>query len=121
MLSDPRRPRFRFSLRTLLVVVTLLGAALGWAGWQWRIVQERVAAATWIAENDGQFGEYTGEPLPWIRRILGDQPFAYEIILADEPTEARKEELRRIFPECKIGWLVWINDNTATYRSLPRP
>jgi hypothetical protein len=45
--KPPKRKRrwFQFSLRTLLIVVTMLAAACGYVAWQAKIVQERTAVA----------------------------------------------------------------------------
>jgi hypothetical protein len=77
--------RLAFSLRTLLVLVTLVGALCGWLGGQWRIVLERRAALdAWgssaiivVKGAGGQEYEFgTGpEPAPGINgRPLGRRP-----------------------------------------------
>jgi hypothetical protein len=45
----PKRRWFQFSLRTLLIGVTLLAVPLGYVGWQAKIVRERQA---WIANPE---------------------------------------------------------------------
>ena len=47
--DPPKRKRrwFQFSLRTLMIVVTLLAVPLGYVGWQAKIVRER----TWLVDN----------------------------------------------------------------------
>ena len=51
--AKPRRRWFRFSMRTLLIVVTVLSVPLGWIGW--RLGQERREQATiaWVEEMGG--------------------------------------------------------------------
>jgi hypothetical protein len=41
MTEPPKRRRFQFRLRTLLIGVTLLAVPLGYVGWQVKIVRER--------------------------------------------------------------------------------
>src|SRR6185436_12131025 len=72
----------RFSLRTLFVVVTAMGAGLEWLVSEWRVIQQRNEIATWIDERNKEelpgscylgvhyFGR---ESVPWFRWMLGDQ------------------------------------------------
>jgi hypothetical protein len=74
-----RRHRLRFSLRTLLVLMTVLGTALGWLGWQVQIVRERKAVLREIERIGGPLGfEYFG---------LGDEEFS----LIDGSAELSRE------------------------------
>ena len=41
MTPVPKRPSFRFSLRTMFVAVTAACIALGWLAWQVRIVRHQ--------------------------------------------------------------------------------
>jgi len=50
MTSTPKRRWFRFSLRTLFVVVTVLGI---WLGWNAEIVRERTAMRNTIRRSGG--------------------------------------------------------------------
>ena len=79
MTAYRRRWPFRFSLRTMLVVVSLLGC---WLGWERHIVSRRAGERRAIEKAGGTF--YTGEfvpgpfprrpkPVSWIRRLLGDE------------------------------------------------
>src|SRR5262249_51539192 len=64
----PSRRWLRYSLRTLLVLVTVFCV---WLGWQANIVQKRKAA---IAELEGAGGIVTPEPaLPFWRYWMGDK------------------------------------------------
>jgi hypothetical protein len=51
--AEPRRRWFRFSLRLLLIVVTVLAVPLGWIGWELRQVRREQATITWIVETGG--------------------------------------------------------------------
>jgi hypothetical protein len=47
-----RRRFLRFSLRTLLIAVTVAGAAVGWVVWQRQIVRDRWAMRSWLKSQD---------------------------------------------------------------------
>jgi hypothetical protein len=57
--TKPRR-WFRFRLRTLLVMVTLLSVPLGWAGWELDQRRREKATIAWVEEMGG----YVGSPWP---------------------------------------------------------
>jgi hypothetical protein len=42
---------FQFSLRTLMIVITLLAVPLAYVGWQAKIVRERKAMLEFIRQN----------------------------------------------------------------------
>lgn len=114
----PKRRWLRFSLRTLLVVVTVLGV---WMGRQLSWVRERDALLeevlargdAWIDDTPAHWQTPARMPLGW--RLFGAQPLATiwilnkgfdkgETLVADEflmgSTEARR--LRAAFPEAYI-------------------
>lgn len=119
MNDKPRRRWFRFSLRTLLVVVTLMGV---WLGWVTSVVRERRAALQEIRANPAYFittaetwaQRYppASTPSPWVqpparislvRTWLGDeaiQDIAYSWYPA--PTPAELDRWKRIFPEADV-------------------
>ena len=79
-MTAPRRRWSRFSLRTMLVVVTLVG---GWLGWERHVVNGRAGVRQDIENAGGTFytGDFVPGPFPrpapqppsWIRRQLGDE------------------------------------------------
>jgi hypothetical protein len=78
--DTPQRKRrcVQFSLRTLLIGVTLLAVPLGYFGWQAKIVRHRSWVLShfgnrkWPAVVPGELWE-SQESLPWIRRVVGDR------------------------------------------------
>jgi hypothetical protein len=101
-MTAPRR-RWSFGPRTLFVLVTVLGIALGWVVLQVMIVWERKSAEAWIEANGGEFlGKFDSRRrLSWIRELLGDQRFVGDIMLPSTVPDTRLAEIRRIFPECE--------------------
>ena len=106
MLSAPKRRRFQFELRTLLVVVALLSIACGYVGWQANIVRERKAVIAELQRIGGGITAPAPDPPQfgsWIRRILGDVPTnAHLQFPAGAPTTRERELGSRIdaaFPE----------------------
>jgi hypothetical protein len=68
--SDPpkrKRRWFQFSLRTLMIVVTLLALPLGYVGWQARIVRDRKVVLSAIRDRGGHVVEASTVPFlkPW--------------------------------------------------------
>jgi hypothetical protein len=90
MSTNPKRCWFRFSLRTLFVLVTAFGFVVAWLGWQLQIVRHRQAVRRQVEETDGivfagdiewkrspaivvmRDADYTYKISP-LRRFLGDQ------------------------------------------------
>jgi hypothetical protein len=87
--STPRRRWFRYSLRTLLVFVTVACAGFGWLGLKMRQAQRQEELAKAIDELGGGVvydyeidsnGDWVKSPTPpgpvWLRNMLGDKFFA---------------------------------------------
>jgi hypothetical protein len=110
------RLRFRFRLRTLMIVVTLLAVPLGYVGWQAKIVRERDETVRLIGTLGGHIYLYDDEwqfqratqydestfkfRPPLIRRRLGDR--AYYEVAVPHLSEADAEKIRRVFPGINI-------------------
>jgi hypothetical protein len=125
--DPPKRKRrwFQFSLRTLLIVVTLLAAPLGYVGWQAKIVRERRALLDSIKAAGGSdltdvlHNSAIPPPPPWLRRILGDQ--TVEVLLVPATTnEETLARIHRLFPDTLVGRsekgrkrIVWVDGSAA--------
>jgi hypothetical protein len=104
--AEPKRKRrwFQFSLRSLMIGVTLLAVPFAYVGWQAKIVRQRQAmlfenpriGLLSIVESVG--GE---KRLPWIRRCLGDLDPG-DIVAVDDASESELEKYRSAFPEANV-------------------
>ena len=111
--SQPRRHWFRFSLRTLFVLVTLVAC---WLGWQMKFIRDRKEMRAWIVANGGNIGnsddlffddpfgesEVSARQVSWLRHLLGDKGVDY-IELSSEHSEPVCQRIAKLFPESKIG------------------
>jgi hypothetical protein len=117
-MTAPRRRWFRFSLRTLFVVVTAFGI---WLGWQLHVVRERAAIRAWAEKREIGFSseEWPGmfvpgrKPawvgvIPWYRRLLGDQGYVliempYGYSAADKAAiQSDQALIEATFPEAVV-------------------
>lgn len=118
LMATPPRRWFRYSLRTLLIALTLLTMLLGaWANYyvQWR--HARREARAWINEHPiretprGGLGGGMPDPdrpFPWALALFGEKPepkyiYIYRQYL-DERVGYRNtvEQIRTLFPESYI-------------------
>jgi hypothetical protein len=105
MTSAPKRRWFRFSLRTLFVVVTV-GAVLSWLGWNFRAVRQR-DDAIWLIESKGgqvDFVQPGSEKFaaPIIFRLFGDRQVEWLMAPKLDFTAEDCDRFMRLFPEAKI-------------------
>ncbi len=66
--AQPRRRGFRFSLRTLLILVTVLSVPLGWVGWKLREVRREQATIDWIEEMGGEASFHSQHGISWWKK-----------------------------------------------------
>ena len=110
-MGEKRKRRWlRFSIRTLLLAVTVFCV---WLGWQANVVRERNAMRRWISNRGGAIdpndfswigqGMYQptqlGEP-SLARRLLGDKRVSFVYLPSDQVGEARR--VREVFPDAEI-------------------
>ena len=109
-----RRPWFRFSLRTLFVLTTLVALGLGWLAYQMAWVQKRRSGREWInahllrgsvrsqVESEAEF--------PWPLWLLGDEPLDQILSVRarfeewDDLPGFRRQllQIQGLFPEAQI-------------------
>jgi len=113
-----RRRWYQYSLRTLLIVVTLAGCGFGWLGVKMREAREQRAAVDAIKKLGGYVvydyeSDSRGVRVPnatppgpaWLRSILGDDCFrtVTEVNLNTDPADADLECLRGFTSRVALG------------------
>ncbi len=115
-MTAPKRRRFRFSLRTLFVVVTVFGV---WLGWTLHHIHLRRQAISEIEAHGGDVvygvdlsATYPEVPpsdfpsIPFWRVWLGDKAVA-QLEMPDEHYAEKHDVLDVLFPERTIGTVTW--------------
>ncbi len=98
--APPKRRRFQFRLRTLLIGVTLLAGACGYIGWQVKIVQERKAVADLVQH------QYNGA-VYWSSEVKRLSPTASGLRILQDGI---------VLPLREVSWVRrWLGDDAATY------
>lgn len=101
--ATPRRRWFSFSLRTLFVLVTVLGVFLTWLGVQLKWIQDRKEALKWLADGHGMFHEGFEDRMPIAPlsvRIFGEPAIGY--ILLPEENASHGPRIKLLFPEAQV-------------------
>jgi hypothetical protein len=116
--EPPKRNRrwFQFSLRSLMIVVTLLAVPCAYVGWHAKIIHRRKAMINKLTRLDGacltvaQVAEVepshefddTTLTLPWIRKWLGDEPM-FGLYIPESVPDADASEIASAFPEAVVS------------------
>ena len=108
--DSPKRKRrwFQFSLRTLLIVVTLLSLPCAFVGSQLNIVRERsamrkrlLAEGALLKPPDAKAGHPSNSP-SWLRRFLGDNNTP-AICRPQARDDIEDEQVEMTFPEAELS------------------
>ncbi|HEV2971233.1 MAG TPA: hypothetical protein VGY55_14760 [Pirellulales bacterium] len=111
--DPPKRKRrwFQFSLRSLMIVVTLLAIPCGWLAHQARVVEERKALRSWLLDNGGVIHEAQYEmehpetsQITWIRILIGDHT-ALSINFPYGISKPQASRMKTVFPEAAFGFM----------------
>jgi hypothetical protein len=95
----PKRRWFQFSLRTLMIGVTLLAVVCAYIGWQATIMRMRQARVLNLSKILDKANPTNG--IPWVRQWLGDRAYAV-IAVGETASDKLEREFGTIFPEAKI-------------------
>ena len=104
----PERRWFRWSLRTLFVLVLLLAIPLGWLAAQFKWIKDRHEALhsleqsrrAFILDWDSSFVHDPDDVLPWSLRLFGENSVRQIFILHGQESELKS--LRLLFPEAEV-------------------
>jgi hypothetical protein len=115
--AKPKRRWFRFSLRTLFVLVAIAGITVGWLQLQRNLIHQRQTFLAklpepcrhwshtwaWVAEHKVS-SKCPPQSVSYVRKWLGDAAY-YQILLPEDHFNDLIGEANRLFPEAMFGWL----------------
>jgi hypothetical protein len=114
--TKPKRRWFRFGLRTLFVLVTIVGLFAGWFAYQLNLGRQRrqflnsnrealLAENLWHQETETHLAsQLKPKPISWIRRVLGDPGTGF-IMLPTKHDQHQVDQANALFPEARV--FVW--------------
>jgi hypothetical protein len=98
-----KRPRFQFSLRSLMIFTMVVAVACGWVGWQAKIVRDRKSELNRTVNMRlvGIDSDDQAKAIPWVRRLFGDVS-VNSISMPPDTTIDELDRLRALFPESRV-------------------
>ena len=129
MSEKPRKHRFRFGLRTMLLLVALLSAGLGWAFHIKQTVieprREVLAKSQWRKACPIQFTPWPDHShTPWRLLIFGEQ--GIQLIHGEShfgpwttELDAEWKALSELFPEATCSVVVWDQSTVKPNSNIP--
>ncbi|MGD9721181.1 MAG: hypothetical protein AB7O59_03890 [Pirellulales bacterium] len=123
MTPTPKRRWFRWSLRTMFVVVTVLG---GWLAYQVNWIAQRHQFLESPAVCEFRGAVMLGGRAPGALWLLGEpgvKGMSVAIVAKGRPGDVDRfdwelhetvREARRLFPEAGVGWVVYFNTPRGT-------
>jgi hypothetical protein len=98
--AEPKCKRrwFQFSLRTLMIAVTLLAVPMGYFGWQAKNVGEREAFLENRHYLPGESSPFEPVQAPWMLRLLGAKPIYHVTVWS----KVDAERAASLFPEAIV-------------------
>jgi hypothetical protein len=106
--------RFRFSLRTLFVTMTVLGCGIAWMAYQLHWIRQRHAFLQ--REHIVTYPPVQAErPLPWSLKLFGE---SQQFLIGAPPDEL--DRARELFPEAILN-LVYPPSALASPYAKPLP
>jgi hypothetical protein len=97
-----KRGWFRFSLKGLFVVVTLLALALGWIGWNLNRARYRESLLSDLRMKGARITQVPARSSPFLLRTFGTTHVAIILLPSATFSEDDIERYRKTFPETKI-------------------
>jgi hypothetical protein len=108
MKSSPatRRHRFRFSLRALLLAVTILSLCFAWCAAQREVARERQELIQRINKFSGMvvMAKNDSPHIPIVRQFFGDETI--RLIVVPLGLFNEKETYIRNFPDATVTWQI---------------
>ena len=101
-MPKPRRPWFRFTLRTFFVLLTVFSV---WLGVQMKWIRDRRDAKLWI-EKHGYYSALEwerGTAAPLTLAVLGEKGVSHVWLYKSHSRSDKAREIRRLFPESYIS------------------